>query len=649
MTTFNLTQQRIHFPWRNKPQGLVEINAMLNFIERAVLLVERGKGVIWGVNQTFGSLSNHDPKDLIGQNVAGLFAGIDGKNLPVIENEPAILLRKSQDSLPVSLLGRGIEANPQLFLLFVDPDKGDEAAETQTANRVFDWVKKMADLALEEDYSRAIHQMAGLIAQEVRAAHLCIYHADASTPRLFKMVETGEPAIFPDYISSTNLIRLAKTSLWQAGKRLSADVHHAARDAQMQYAGSAPLGHAGKTFGLLVVSGAEEPDPNLFTYLDLFATQLTSFIEGYVLTENMRQELDQKSQALVTSQVIMDNAHEGILVVSPDLELTAMNPAAEWMLGYADWEVKGQRVENFLIGPDSLLPALEAAAKGVPTHNIGNVSLHRRTGFTFPANIQTIPVGEEGAVNSLVVLIKDVSENEEIRSRTQQLEQRALLGEVTAVFAHEVRNPINNIYTGLQLLSATLGEDDPNQENLSRLQADCVRLDHLMESVLNFSRNTQYKFEPVDMRQLIQRIIDRWRPRFSKLNIISFVQVEDQTPLAYADPRALDQVFTNLIGNATEAMSKNGGNLAIKIAPVNAIPGRPQVMITVSDDGPGIPDDIRDRIFEPFVSTKSNGTGLGLAITKRIVTAHHGSIQVSSFPGGTMFEVVLLSYNGEEL
>ena len=98
MTTFNLTQQRIHFPWRNKPQGLVEINAMLNFIERAVLLVERGKGVIWGVNQTFGSLSNHDPKDLIGQNVAGLFAGIDDKNLPVIENEPAILLRKSQDS-----------------------------------------------------------------------------------------------------------------------------------------------------------------------------------------------------------------------------------------------------------------------------------------------------------------------------------------------------------------------------------------------------------------------------------------------------------------------------------------------------------------------------------------------------------------------
>ena len=78
------------------------------------------------------------------------------------------------------------------------------------------------------------------------------------------------------------------------------------------------------------------------------------------------------------------------------------------------------------------------------------------------------------------------------------------------------------------------------------------------------------------------------------------------------------------------------------------MPNRTQVVVTVSDDGPGIPDEIRERIFEPFLTTKSNGTGLGLAITKRIVTAHHGSIQVNSFPGGTMFEVTLLAYDGED-
>jgi PAS domain S-box-containing protein len=648
MSTYNLTQQRIHFPWHAKPQGLVEFTAMINFIDDAVLLVERSKGVIWGANEAFGKLSNYDCKELPGQKADSLFAGIDAKNMVLLDGEPAILLRKLQDSIPVILLGRGIEGNQQLFLLFVKPENTEDIQQTQSVMQVLTSVSRIAEMPLEEDYSNALGLMAEMIARETGAEHVCIYQADPANPRLTKQVEIGDPVIFADVLSSTNLIRLSKPALWQAGKRLSADIHHAAKDHQMKYTGSAPLGQAGKSFGLLVASGKDEPHANIIPYLDIFASQLTRFMENYMLAENLRQEISTQGQALITSRVMMDNAQEGILILSTQMELTGMNPAAEWMLGYADWEVKGQRVENFLIGPDGLLPALEAAVKGIPTHNIGNVSLHRRSGVSFPAHIQTIPVGDEGDVSALVVLISDISENEEIRNRTQQLEQRALLGEVTAVFAHEVRNPINNIYSGLQLLSATLGEDDPNQDNLSRLQNDCVRLNHLMESVLNFSRNTQYTFEPVDLRLLLQRIIDRWRPRFSKVNVTPFFHAEEQIPLAYADPRALEQVFTNLIGNAIEAMSKNGGSLALRIAPRNVIPNRSQVVVTVSDDGPGIPDEVRERIFEPFVTTKSNGTGLGLAITKRIVTAHHGSIQCTSFPGGTMFEVTLLGYNGDE-
>jgi two-component system sensor histidine kinase AtoS len=400
-------------------------------------------------------------------------------------------------------------------------------------------------------------------------------------------------------------------------------------------------------FGLLVVADRLELNPDMTKSLEVLGGQITRFIENFLLAENFRQEISRLQQSLMTAQVMMDNAQEGILIVSPAMDLLKMNPAAEWMLGYADWEAIGKRVENILIGPDGLVPALEAAVKGIPTHNIGTVSLHRRNGQTFSAHIQTLPVERGEEVSALVILISDTSENEENRVRTQQLEQRAILGEVTAVFAHEVRNPINNIYTGLQLLASVLPEDDPNQENLVRLQNDCVRLNHLMESVLNFSRNTQYKFEAVDLGQLLNRMIERWRPRFGKLNITPFIHVEENSPMASADPRAMEQVFTNLVSNASEAMSAKGGNLAIRIAPLNSMPSRSQVLVTVSDDGPGIPDDIRERIFEPFLTTKSNGTGLGLAITKRIVTAHHGSIQMNSFPGGTMFEVTLLAYDGE--
>ena len=76
----------------------------------------------------------------------------------------------------------------------------------------------------------------------------------------------------------------------------------------------------------------------------------------------------------------------------PDLTVSEMNPAAEWMLGYADWEVKGQPVENILIGPERLPPALETACQGIPTHNMGSVSLHRRNGQSFPAHMQIVPV-----------------------------------------------------------------------------------------------------------------------------------------------------------------------------------------------------------------------------------------------------------------
>jgi len=111
----------------------------------------------------------------------------------------------------------------------------------------------------------------------------------------------------------------------------------------------------------------------------------------------------------------------------------------------------------------------------------------------------------------------------------------------------------------------------------------------------------------------------------------------------------LEQVFTNLISNAVEAMTpQQGGTIAVQLEVDEDVPNRKQVEIKISDSGPGIPDEIRGRIFEPFLTTKSTGTGLGLAICKRIITAHRGNIIVNSFPGGTVFHVYLPVYQGEE-
>jgi len=224
---------------------------------------------------------------------------------------------------------------------------------------------------------------------------------------------------------------------------------------------------------------------------------------------------------------------------------------------------------------------------------------------------------------------------------TQQLEHRAVLGDYTAAFAHDVRNPINNISTGLQLLSASMEAADPNQEIINRMLADCTRLNHLMESFLAFSRPLELKFEPFDAEPFLKRIIDRWQPRMARVNVKPILTVEKEIKRIIGDPRSLENVFTNLISNALEAMTETGDTLAIKAVMVNEINGHPVVEISVSDNGPGIPEDVKERIFEPFVTTRKMGTGLGLAITKQIVNAHKGSLRVDSFPGGTVFTVQL--------
>ncbi len=135
---------------------------------------------------------------------------------------------------------------------------------------------------------------------------------------------------------------------------------------------------------------------------------------------------------------------------------------------------------------------------------------------------------------------------------------------MTAIFAHEVRNPINNISTGLQLMEMNLTPDDPNRDLVERLQNDCNRLTHLMESVLTFAKPMEYKLIPIDLGDLLKKLMERWHPRMSRLNVSLHFHTGESTPLVLADGRALDQVFTNLVSNALTAMQEQGGTLAVK-------------------------------------------------------------------------------------
>jgi signal transduction histidine kinase len=245
-----------------------------------------------------------------------------------------------------------------------------------------------------------------------------------------------------------------------------------------------------------------------------------------------------------------------------------------------------------------------------------------------------------GAAGRLLLVLSDMSERQAIENQTEILAQRALLGEVSAIFAHEVRNPINNISTGVQYVASRLGKDHPLAESLERVRRECLRLDQLMTDVLFFARPLELRMEPVDLADMLGRLLARWQPRLQQARVLVHTAFDPATPRCEADPRTLEQVIVNLITNAVQAMGV-GGTLSLSLSPGQSPQGR-LVELRIADTGPGIPAEVLERIFDPFFTTKKDGTGLGLAISRRILTAHKGGIQVESFAdAGTVFTIRL--------
>lgn len=522
--------------------------------------------------------------------------------------------------------------------------------QTQREQDLMLFMEELAGLNTQIDLDTALELVLKVGARMLVAQGLGVYRANLQDRSLTRVKTYGEPAdVLPETVILNEPSLFYTPALWLKNQRPVNSIQQAAKNAGLESLVSVPIEISGNRLGLL--AAVDLPPQNsrrLIENLEILAAYIASALNHYVTVTNLRRNIWEHGRALATREAIAANSLEGIILLNPALRVIELNPAIELMLGYATSEVFGQRVENILVGVDRLPAALRLAQKGVASPDLGNIKMHRRSGQAFPAYLQVFPVQVNGDLSSIVVLIRDTSEREEIRARTQQLEQRALLGEVTAIFAHEVRNPINNISTGLQLLGLNLPAEDTNHDLVDRLQNDCNRLTHLMESVLSFARPMEYKLVPLRLGELLERLLERWHPRMARLNIQSHFHTDENVPLALADGRALDQVFTNLISNALTAMQEKGGTLAVKVEKSEAPGTRDWVVVSISDTGPGIPEETREKIFEPFYTTNPQGTGLGLAITKRIVTAHKGKIEVTSFPGGTIFTVSLPALESEK-
>jgi two-component system sensor histidine kinase AtoS len=466
-----------------------------------------------------------------------------------------------------------------------------------------------------------------------------LYRVSATSPSY--ILEGSLPSDFPETLPGTSFSPLQRVTLWTLGQRPEHTLHKAARSSNYGALHTALIGDPAAWVGLLVIGWQDEnniPDDadllisliaNICHLAILFSLQRASVAEGQKEIEQLRAEaLDQFS-----------SIGDTLITLDQDLKVINANPAIVRTLGYQPDEVVGLPIQDVLVSPEDVTSSLLDALGHQRVAEQSRIILHRRDGTPFPVHLRASPFSDQ-ALSRLLIVLKDQSEQQKIEDQTEMLAQRALLGEVSAIFAHEVRNPINNISTGVQLVASRLGSDHPLYESLEKVRNECNRLDQLMSDVLLFARPLKLSIEPISLADLMERILARWNPHFRQVGVQCHTSFEADMPYALGDERTLERVIVNLITNALQAMS-DGGTLSVNLGSSQSTQGD-MVELKIIDTGPGIPPDVQDRIFDPFFTTKKEGTGLGLAIGRRILSAHKGTIQVESYPdAGTVFTISL--------
>ena len=218
-----------------------------------------------------------------------------------------------------------------------------------------------------------------------------------------------------------------------------------------------------------------------------------------------------------------------------------------------------------------------------------------------------------------------VEELAEARARLGRSERLAAIGELSTAVAHGIRNPIAGIRLATQLGLEGVRAGEPVEENLTDVLTEVYKLEAQVRGILDFARPFEPRLEPVDVPVLVASLLDTLGPRLAQAHVSAGVSMPPGLPPVLADHAHLSQALHELLGNAVDAMP-GGGRLTVAARTVDN--GRRAVKIVVGDSGPGVPPEMRDRIFQLFMTTKPTGTGVGLAVVKKILERHGGSIRL---------------------
>ena len=402
-------------------------------------------------------------------------------------------------------------------------------------------------------------------------------------------------------------------------------------------------------WGILPSTLYNATDPRTIRYLigtNIFAFYAVAYLSSH-LSETLRKtgsELEDKSGKLATLQAfnenIINSMRGGLFTTNLDGFITLFNRSATEISGFSQDAAIGMHIgkvfgETSWKGSafcDEQLPfRFERTIQNSQGHNL-------YLGFT----VSPFLVDGKKQIG-YVFTFQDLTEIKELEQQVMQQDRMAVLGQMAASIAHEIRNPLTAITGSFQVLRTELPLNPDQYKLAENISLEIRRLYRIITEFLGYAKPVNYSPRLVDLKALTKDTVELIRnsPEISANHQIeySFSNPEDSYR-CQGDPDLIRQIYWNLCGNAVKAMPE-GGRLSINLE--IASPG--EVKISFEDTGRGFTPEEQEKIFEPFQSSFSGGTGLGLSIVSQIIAAHNGSITVNSVKGqGTVFQITLPRY-----
>lgn len=349
------------------------------------------------------------------------------------------------------------------------------------------------------------------------------------------------------------------------------------------------------------------------------------------------------------AEVILRNIRSGVLTVDPNGRLAFINPTAQRLLHLDGHALLGQPVlDSVKHRSFELWSALVSGIRHGRKVSRGEGLVIHDGGRQFPIGLSTTTFQQRpDAASSVTAIFTDISDSKQLQALQLRAERLEAVAALSASLAHEIRNPLASIRSSVEQLARGrhAGEDERTLAALIVRESD--RLSRLLSEFLDFSRVRATRVEPLDLHAVASAVVRLVRAHPDCRPTAELAVVGIPT-MVEGDEDLLHRTLVNLVLNAVQAAKDQPVAVTVSIESIRAtdLPAglriEEPVRLRVQDTGPGIPEEIRERLFEPFVSRRPGGSGLGLAIVERAVSAHRGAVIVDSEPGlGTTFTIYL--------